>query len=298
MGPAVVSYRFQRMPAASRYFPRALFGRRSAFVPEGQTVPRLEASLESVRASRRHLDRYRKICGFTDDGLLPIAYPHVVAMPLQYAILTHPRFVVRIMGLIHVANEIRQARPLPADRPFGVRTWIEGHRAVDRGHEFDLYTSAEDAEGTAWLEKSTLLARRSSSGKPGARSARQALRYEKPGASDLVRHADIDVPRAVGRRYGWLSGDLNPIHLADRGARMFGFDRAVAHGMWSMARTLAALEPGALTPPVRANVEFKFPLFMPSIAGLEHWAHEARHVFVLKDTESDRPHLAGSTQPG
>ena len=298
MGPAVVSYRFQRMPAASRYFPRALFGRRSAFVPEGQTVPRLEASLESVRASRRHLDRYRKICGFTDDGLLPITYPHVVAMPLQYAILTHPRFVVRIMGLIHVANEIRQARPLPADRPFGVRTWIEGHRAVDRGHEFDLYTSAEDAEGTAWLEKSTLLARRSSSGKPGARSARQALRYEKPGASDLVRHADIDVPRAVGRRYGWLSGDLNPIHLADRGARMFGFDRAVAHGMWSMARTLAALEPGALTPPVRANVEFKFPLFMPSIAGLEHWAHEARHVFVLKDTESDRPHLAGSTQPG
>ena len=183
MGPAVVSYRFQRMPAASRYFPRALFGRRSALVPDGQTVPRLEASVANVRASRRHLDRYREVCGFTDDGLLPIAYPHVVAMPLQYAILTHPRFVVRIMGLIHVANEIRQARPLSADRPFSLRTWIEGHRAVDRGHEFDLYTSVEDAEGTAWQERSTLLARRPSSGKPAARSARQALRYEKPGAS-------------------------------------------------------------------------------------------------------------------
>src|SRR6188474_1957237 len=133
MGPAVVSYRFQRMPTASRYFPRALFGRRSALVPDGQTVPRLEASVANVRASRRHLDRYREVCGFTDDGLLPIAYPHVVAMPLQYAILTHPRFVVRIMGLIHVANEIRQARPLSADRPFSLRTWIEGHRAVDRG---------------------------------------------------------------------------------------------------------------------------------------------------------------------
>ena len=103
---------------------------------------------------------------------------------------------------------------------------------------------------------------------------------------------------AVGRRYGWLSGDLNPIHLADRGARMFGFDRAVAHGMWSMARAVAALGAGALAPPVQLHVEFKFPLFMPAVARLEHWAHEARHVFVLKDAGSERPHLAGSTQKG
>jgi acyl dehydratase len=298
MGPAVVSYRFQRMPAVSRYFPRALLGRRSALVPEGKGVPRLEGSVAKVRVERRHLDRYREVCGFCDDGHLPIAYPHVVAMPLQFAILTHPRFVVRLMGLIHVANDIRQARPVPADRAFSLRSWIEGHRAVDRGHEFDLYTSVEDAEGTAWLEKSTLLARRPSTGKPGARSARQALRYEKPGASDQVQESDIDVPRAVGRRYGWLSGDLNPIHLADRGARMFGFDRAVAHGMWSMARTFAALGPAALAPPVQAHVEFKFPLFMPAVAKLEHWAHESRRVFVLKDAESDRPHLAGSTRHG
>src|SRR5262245_34775300 len=189
MGPAAVSYRFQRMPPVSRYFPRAVLGRRSALVPDGQGVPRLEGSVATVRANRRHLDRYRELCGFPGDGLLPITYPHVVAMPLQFAILTHPRFVVRLMGLIHVANEIRQSRPLPADRAFGLRSWIEGHRAVDRGHEFDLYTSVEDPEGTAWLEKSTLLARRPSSGKPGARGARQALRYEKPGASDTVQPA-------------------------------------------------------------------------------------------------------------
>ena len=67
----------------------------------------------------------------------------------------------------------------------------------------------------------------------------------------------------MGRRYGWLSGDLNPIHLGDRGARLFGFERAVAHGMWSMARSFAALGPVALAPPVQARVEFKFPLFMP-----------------------------------
>ena len=68
--------------------------------------------------------------------------------------------------------------------------------------------------------------------------------------------------------------------------------------MWSMARSLAALGQAALAPPVQALVEFKFPLFLPGETRLEHWPAGGRRVFVLKDSESGRPHLAGSTQPG
>jgi acyl dehydratase len=298
MGPAVVQYRFESLPSAFRYFPRAVFGRRSALVPDGQTVPRLEARVDTVRANRRHLVRYRQVCGFADDGCLPLTYPHVLAMPIQFAILTHPRFPVRLMGLVHLANDIHQARSLPESGRFELRSWIEGHRDVDRGHEFDLFTSVEDGQGTAWLEKSTLLARRSSGARRASRGARQALRYETPPDGSQPEAADITVPRAMGRRYGWLSGDLNPIHLGDRGARLFGFERAVAHGMWSMARSFAALGPVALAPPVQAQVEFKFPLFMPGQTRLEHWTCGDRHVFVLKDSASGRPHVAGSTRPG
>ncbi|HWN06846.1 MAG TPA: MaoC/PaaZ C-terminal domain-containing protein [Steroidobacteraceae bacterium] len=297
-GPAVVQYRFERLPSAFRYFPRAVFGRRSALVPDGEVVPRLEGRVADVRAQRHHLARYREICGFRDDSCLPITYPHVLAMPLHYAILTHPRFVVRLMGLVHIANDIRQLRPLPDAGPFELRSWIEGYRDVDRGHEFDVYTAVEDGQGTAWIEKSTLLARRPSSGKPASRGARQVLRYEKPPEGSPLETAAIGVPRAMGRRYGWLSGDLNPIHLGDRGAKLFGFERAVAHGMWSMARSLAELGTAALVPPVQALVEFKFPLFMPGEARLEHWAGDGRRVFVLKDSESGRPHLAGAARLG
>jgi acyl dehydratase len=296
MGPAVVSYRFKRLPSAYRYFPRAVFGRRSALVPDGEAVPRLEGRVEAVDANAGHLARYRDVCGFADDGCLPITYPHVITMPLHFAILTHPKFPVRLMGLIHLANQIEQSRPMPADRTYGVSTWIEGHRETDRGQEFDVFTAVDDSQGRAWFEKMTLLARRRASGKPASRSARQALRYEKPAEGAAVDSADIDVPRAMGRRYGWLSGDLNPIHLGDRGARLFGFERAVAHGMWSMARSFAALGRDALAPPVTAQVEFKFPLFMPAVARLEHWSGEERSVFVLKDGESGRPHLAGSAR--
>jgi acyl dehydratase len=298
MGPAGVNYRFRRLPSSFRYFPRAIFGSRSALVPDGQVVPRLEGTVESVTARSGHLARYCTICGFADDGFLPLTYPHVLAMPLHMALLTHPRFVVRLMGLVHVGNEIHLVRPLPRAGVFRLRSWIEGHREAGRGHEFDLHTVVEDSHGTAWQEKSILLARRPTSGKQAARSARQTLRYEKPGETEVPESGVIDVPRAMGRRYGWISGDLNPIHLGDRGAKLFGFDRAVAHGMWSMARTLAALGGTALAPPVHVHVEFKFPLFMPGVARLQHWQREGRRVFVLTDPENDRPHLAGATRPG
>lgn len=298
MGRPAVSYRFKRLPSSAWYYPRAVFGRRAALVPDGQSVPRLEASVDSVVARASHLARYRDVCGFVDDGALPITYPHVLAMPLHVALLTHPRFVVRLMGLIHIANEIYQVRIMPAGGGYRLRTWIEGFRDSERGHEFELFTEADDPQGMVWHEKATLLARRPGRAGQGARSARQALRYEKPTGQETPVLADFEVPRAVGRRYGWISGDLNPIHLGDRGARLFGFDRAVAHGMWSMARTLAALGPQCAAPPVRVHLDFKFPLFMPTIAHLEHWPRDGRRVFVLRDAGTERPHLAGATRPG
>jgi acyl dehydratase len=120
------------------------------------------------------------------------------------------------------------------------------------------------------------------------------LRHEAPQPHDSVRVAPFHADRRVGRRYGRVSGDLNPIHLADTGARLFGFDRAVAHGMWSMARSLAALDADTWDVPAAVDVQFKLPLFLPSGVQLHHWRQGDRTVFVLKDAAGARPHLAGS----
>jgi acyl dehydratase len=298
MRRAAVDLRFTSPPSAFRYYVSAVFAKRATLVPDGESVPRLQGSAESVVARLSHLARYRRVCGFADDGNLPITYPHVLAMGLHVALLTHPRFIVRLMGLIHVANEIHQIRRLPERGAYRARAWVEGHRDTDRGQEFDLFTEFEDREGMAWHEKTTFLARRAATGGQAARSARRTLRYEKAADGTAPTTVGIEAPRSVGRSYGWLAGDLNPIHLGDRGARLFGFPAAVAHGMWSMARSLAALGKEPLTPPVRIHVEFKLPLFLPSTAQLEHWPRDGRHVFVLKDGDGQRPHLAGSTRPG
>jgi acyl dehydratase len=45
----------------------------------------------------------------------------------------------------------------------------------------------------------------------------------------------------VGRRYGLLTGDLNPIHLHPLLSALFGFKRPIAHALFLVARSEAAL---------------------------------------------------------
>lgn len=297
MGRAAVSYRFRRAPSAVRYYARAVFGRRFTQLPPGLTLPRLEGEIEEVHASPRHLRRYRAVCGYADDGKLPVTYPHVLAAPLHTALATHPRFELRLMGLIHVANEISAIRPLPADGRYRLECWIEGHQDTDRGQEVGLHTSLSDEAGVAWTECCTLLAR-GAPGRPGsARSARALLALPRPMDDVVPTMVSFPADRAVGRRYGLVSGDLNPIHLADWSARRYGFDRAVAHGMWSMARTLAGLGPALTAVPHRIDVQFKLPLYLPGTGVLTHWREPGRWLFVVRDGQVQRPHLAGSAVP-
>lgn len=296
MGRTAVSLRFARPRSVLRYFPRAVLGRRVAVLPDGTTVPRLEGEVERVGVDRGHLKRYREVCGFPDDDCLPVAYPHVLAMPLHIAMLTQPAFIVRLMGLVHVANEIEWRRPLPADRDYRLRSWVEGHEDTDRGQEFLLHTELLDEEGVAWTERSRLLARRRVSGTQASRTARASLKAPRAPGDTAVESLEFMADHSMARRYGRVSGDLNPIHLADFSARWYGFDRAVAHGMWSMARSVAALGPAVTGQPGRIPVEFKLPLFLPSQVRLEHWRDGSRWTFVLRDDESGRPHLAGGVE--
>jgi acyl dehydratase len=291
---AAVSLRFARPPSVLRFYPSAVFARRAPNVPEGQTVPRLEGEIETVVISRRHLDRYREVCGFPRGDLLPIAYPHVLAMPLHLALMTHPAFLVRLMGLVHVANEIEWHRPLSADAIYAIACWVEGHRDTDRGQEFDLFTELRESGAAVWAERCTLLARRRRGAAGAARAARASLRVPRPPDGATVSEQGFHAPRSIGRRYGTVSGDLNPIHGSDFSARRFGFERAVAHGMWSMARSLACLEPELTRDPCRVQVDFKLPLFLPSEVRLEHWREEGGRSFVLRQGDGHRPHLAGS----
>jgi acyl dehydratase len=75
-------------------------------------------------------------------------------------------------------------------------------------------------------------------------------------------------------------------------AKAFGFPKAIAHGMWLKARTLAAVEgrlPGAFT----VDVTFKTPVLLPSTVELVAVQTEGRWTLDLHNMRSGKPHLTG-----
>ncbi|MER6608929.1 MaoC/PaaZ C-terminal domain-containing protein [Streptomyces sp. NPDC000927] len=80
-----------------------------------------------------------------------------------------------------------------------------------------------------------------------------------PGPSVV---AEWRLPADLGRRYGAVSGDRNPIHLYPLTARLLGFPRPIAHGMWTVARCLAEAPASGTIRRVRAD--FRAPVPLPA----------------------------------
>jgi len=287
------SLEFSRAPAVWSVYPKLLMSRKPSLVPEGSEVPRIESRLSKVLIDRKHLAAYSEICGAAAGATLPIAYPHILAMPLHLAMLGAEAFPVKVFGLVHVHNRIAMRQPLSADEPAEIRAWIEGHRDTVRGQEFDLHTEYVVAGEPLWDETCTFLARQRMPA--GAAKTTTVARGEE-GSPDAVaiKSSSFRAPAGLGRRYGFISGDVNPIHMSDLTARAFGFPKAIAHGMWSLGRLASDFEPAQFDGGCELSVSFKLPVYMPAWLMLQRWAIENGTGFALRDAQGEKPHLTGT----
>jgi acyl dehydratase len=286
------SLEFSRAPAVWSMYPKIMVSRKPSLVPEGGEVPRIEARLGKVVIDRGHLASYSEICGAATGGTLPIAYPHILAMPLHLAMLGAEAFPVKLFGLVHVHNRIAMREPLSANEPAEIRAWIEGHRETERGQEFDLHTEYVVASEPRWDETCTFLARRRAPAGAGAKTT-QTRSAEVPDGG-AVKTSSFRAPAGLGRRYGFSSCNVNPIHMSDLTAKAFRFPRAIAHGMWSLARLASDFEPAQFDGGCELSVTFKLPVYMPAWLMLQRWAIDNGWGFALRDAQGDKPHLTGT----
>lgn len=271
-------------PSTARLYAAAL-GSLAARRRGSRTLPDDEVVRRDVTLDRDHLLAYQRVCG---DGLrdrLPLTYLHVVAFPLSLVLLTRRDFPFALPGMVHVANRITQHRPLTVDATPTLRVRTRDLRPHPAGSQLEVVATAEVDGEVVWEDVSTYLSRGG-----GRRDA------ERPGPDVTLEPqpdaSRIDVPADTGRRYAAVSGDVNPIHLHPLTARAFGFPRAIAHGMWTKARCLAALE-GRIGPAATASVRFEKPLLLPARVRLSTRPDGDAWRFALHDASGDRRHLTG-----
>jgi acyl dehydratase len=250
----------------------------------GQEVPDTVLVLEDVHTDRTRLAAYDRVCGFPLRDQLPATYPHILAFPLHLRLMTDPAFPFPALGLVHIQNAILQRRPINADEVVSLRVWATPLQSHPRGSMFTLRTEVRSSEELVWEETSTILKRGEGTGGDRAKDDRSA--------DDPLVTATWRLPGDLGRRYGGVSGDLNPIHIHPVSARLLGFPTAIVHGMWTKARCLAALDPHL---PERFGVEVSFrkPILLPATVQFAQRGEEHGLAFSVKGAGKGTPHLDG-----
>lgn len=259
-------------------------------------LPQATYSVDNLHIDQNNLDDYRKICGFMDDGKIPITYFSVLSQALQMNMMVKEPFPFAMLGLVHVENLVTQYRKIGERETVSLSVTFDNLRDHAQGQQFDFVTTVKSQEDVIWEGTSTYLARSDKKDNAGLKSKPRPVTV-KPMVDEKGVHKIFEVPEDIGRRYAFVSGDFNLIHLHPLSARAFGFPKAIAHGMWSKAKCLAMM--GELPEACSAQVSFKLPIFLPAeveliaepIAKLE--SNDDSCVFGLYSAKNDKPHLAG-----
>ncbi|MGH3474011.1 MAG: MaoC family dehydratase [Aeromicrobium sp.] len=249
------------------------------------TVPDLVLERRGVGTDPKHLATYNEVCEFGRGDTLPATYPHMAAFALHMTLMTDTAFPFAPVGLVHLRNRITQHRPIGVDETFDISVTAADLRPHPKGRLIDLLTTASIGGDVVWEEVTTLFSRGRGGGDEA--SAPPLAGVEAP---DGVVHWKL--PGDLGRRYGAVSGDRNPIHLYPITAKAFGFPRNIAHGMWTKARALGALQ-NRLPDAFAIDVEFKKPIFLPGTVVFGH--RTDGDVTTLGVTSARKPttHLVG-----
>lgn len=254
----------------------------------GQQLPNLGLRAE-LSVDPKHLARYRQVCAIADSAYLPAAYPHILAFPLQMQLLTDRRFPLPLLGLVHVANRVRVLRPLGGLGPFTVSVELGPLQPHSKGGVFSLITRLEDQLGLLWEGESRMLCR-------GLQVPGVAVNPPTATPLPLSEVAHWSAPADMGRRYARVAGDFNPIHLAAATAKLFGFPRAIAHGFWNKARTLAELQQHLPDAGYELSVRFQQPVLLPASVRLLASPAGPSGQLSLQGRD-DVVHMSGHWQP-
>lgn len=259
---------------------------------EKSVLPEATYFVDELQIDHHNLAEYRKICGFSNTSYVPPTYFAVLSQALQMNMMVKEPFPFTMLGLVHTENSVTQYRPISDTGVFKMAVSFANLRDHAKGQQFDFVTKVYEQDELVWEGTSTYLSRQKS--KKNQNRAKSPVKTdEKPVLDENDIHHFWEIPEDIGRRYAFISGDFNLIHLHPLSARAFGFPKAIAHGMWTKAKCLAQL--GELPASFRCDVSFKLPVFLPSeVEFIAKYDNRDEQIdFGVYDVKSPKPHVLG-----
>lgn len=255
---------------------------------EGMALPELSCDWADFVFPEQLLRQYRQACHIAERSGVPLFFPHTFLGSIHLLFMSHSAFPLKPLGAVHSRNHIIQYAPLAVGTQYSAQLKIGEHRRRPQGLEFDLHTRVKEAGKTTWVSVSTYLVRM----KLAKADEPSALASVVANLEQSEDFAHFEVPKDTGKRYGRISGDINPIHMSTVLAKCFGFKRDLAHGMWAASRGHAFF--GHIDPclPIRHDVAFKGPLYLGEPVAIKRDPERAG-AFEFYGGKNDRPSIVG-----
>lgn len=252
-----------------------------------EALPQVTYVRPHVVVDAKKVAAYAKVCGFSKAHGVPMLFLHIEAFPLAMMLFGSKRFPWPAMGTVHLANSATLHQRVHVGDDLRIEMQTGELFKHEKGQVLTLHARVLRDGQLVWESTWTLL-------RMGVRQPQGAPYVSALGELPVLsRQADFYAASGIGRRYGLMSGDINPIHLSAITAKFLGFRRAVAHGMWTKAKALSTLMPREDVAYASVLVEFKTPLFLPSKASLWAAREEQGAVFEVRNARGDKPHLRG-----
>ncbi len=286
----------------------------------------LETSIE-----REHCQRYNRLTHWRPySAIVHPNYIQTLSLEMQLSMMVRPDFVFSPMGLVHIGNEIKISQ-LPEQSDRLVLKTVFGHIFKHRrGWLFELrtlaYVSDELAvEATSYYlskdnKQANLKTKKISediadmSNDDQSKHESGASHFKTPswishphdrlskdtGSWSDVRSVTLPFKSNSGRAYARISSDYNPIHLLPITARIFGFRRAIAHGMFSKALALSnmAEELDYFYKDAQIRCLFQQPNFLPTNCNLCVKVGQFDSAAVqMSSSEKENQRHASSNEP-
>ena len=258
-------------------------------IPRGDRLPEKTLTVDDIAIDRANVAAYAAVTGLRYDDTVPLTYPFVLTYPTVMELVTGFDFPFAAVGAVHMENRITRYRPIAVTDTLGVSAHAENLREHRKGLLVDVISRVSVGTDPAWDQVTTFLhqQRTSLSGEPKPQP-QQAPKL--PPASTIVGITQRQI-----RRYASIGADHNPIHTSLLGAKVFGFPRPIAHGMFSAAAVLANIE-GQLPDAVSYHVKFAKPVLLPATLGLNIDRVQQGWDITLRDMAKGYPHLTGSVR--
>ncbi len=255
---------------------------------DSSIIPNIVVRKSEFNFSKSKIDYFTDLVGFKKDStLVPSLYIHLLGFNLQSFLILHKDFPFPAMGMVHISNKVIQHRPFTLNEIDKVEAYFENPKKHNRGVVFTVVSKVFDKNGVVigenHAEQLKIIGKGESSG------------IKKQFEALTGKSFNWEFESNIGRRFSTISGDINPIHLFPITAKLFGFKRHIAHGMYSCSRALATIDKElSNVNSYEYYTEFKQPIFLPGNGVFTISKKSDQELtFELVNAEKNKPHVNG-----